>query len=232
MLCKRLCISCFNIETTCLGLLLFEWKECAIDCDGWTYICSWSEMESHFQCGCYSWNALSFCVCIYKSCFDQVSILCLKKPCRSNTSSTSLRHRRKALRLCSRLASVPQLPRLLQLWTRGSPRLLVYICELYTICFRTEKAKTLSTLMQRRPWNKSTASSWPKEVPQVASEVFLASKDEAEWRLTCLYLILLAQLRVPCTREMTLPIGSDEHSLDLLLGRLNVYISKPSTSLT
>ncbi|CAE7320567.1 unnamed protein product [Symbiodinium sp. CCMP2592] len=42
------------------------------------------------------------------------------------------------------------------------------------------------------------------EVPQVASEIFLASRDEAEWRQTWLYLILLAQLRVPCHREMTL----------------------------
>ena len=68
-----------------------------------------------------------------------------------------------------------------------------------------------------------------KQVSAVASEVFLAERDEAEWRQTWLYLILLAQQRVPCRREMTLPVGSDEHILDLLLGRLNVYISKPAT---
>lgn len=68
-----------------------------------------------------------------------------------------------------------------------------------------------------------------KQVSAVASEVFLAERDEAKWRQTWLYLILLAQLRVPCQREMTLPVGSDEHVLDRLLGRLNVYISKPET---
>ena len=68
-----------------------------------------------------------------------------------------------------------------------------------------------------------------KEQQAVASEVFLAEMDEAEWQQTWLYLILLAQLRVPCQREMTLPMGSAKHSLDRLLGRLNVYISKPET---
>ena len=57
--------------------------------------------------------------------------------------------------------------------------------------------------------------------------MFLAKKDEAAWQQTWLYLILLAQLRVPCQHETILPVGSAEHSLDLLLGRLNVYISKP-----
>ena len=32
---------------------------------------------------------------------------------------------------------------------------------------------------------------------------------------------------MPCQRETILPVGSAEHALDLLLGRLNVYISKP-----
>ena len=128
------------------------------------------------------------------------------------------------------LARVPQLPRLLQLWTGGSPRLLVY------------SLRALHHLLQNREGEDAKHFDAEKtmeqvyrilaqEVPQVASEVFLASKDEAEWRLTWLYLILLAQLRVPCTREMTLPVGSDEHSLDLLLGRLNIYISKPETSI-
>ena len=66
-----------------------------------------------------------------------------------------------------------------------------------------------------------------KDQQAVASEVFLAEEDEAEWQQTWLYLILLAQLRVPCQRKTFLPVGSAEHSLDLLLGRLNVYISKP-----
>ena len=66
-----------------------------------------------------------------------------------------------------------------------------------------------------------------KEEQAVAGEVFLAKKDEAAWQQTWLYLILLAQLRVPCQRETILPVGSAEHALDLLLGRLNVYISKP-----
>ena len=65
-----------------------------------------------------------------------------------------------------------------------------------------------------------------KDQPAVASEVFLAKKDEAAWQQTWLYLILLAQLCVPCQRETILPVGSAEHSLDLLLGRLNIYISK------
>eukprot|EP00439_Symbiodinium_sp_Y106_P055067 s3780_g7.t1 len=60
-----------------------------------------------------------------------------------------------------------------------------------------------------------------KDQQAVASEVFLA-EEEADWQQTWLHLILLAQLRVPC-----LPVGSAEHSLDLLLGRLNVYVSKP-----
>ena len=99
------------------------------------------------------------------SCFDQVSILCLEKPCRRNTSSTSLRHRRKALRLCSRLA-----------WPgyRSCHRFCSYgqeavrdswstVCELCTICLKAKKAKTLNTWVQRRlrrSWKKSTAS-WP-----------------------------------------------------------------------
>ena len=66
-----------------------------------------------------------------------------------------------------------------------------------------------------------------KDQQAVAGEVFLAKKDEAAWQQTWLYLILLAQLRVPCQRETILPVGSAEHSLDVLLGRLNVYISKP-----
>ena len=57
--------------------------------------------------------------------------------------------------------------------------------------------------------------------------MFLAENDEATWQETWLYLILLAQLRVPCQRDTILPVGAAEHSLDLLLGRLNVYISKP-----
>ena len=65
-----------------------------------------------------------------------------------------------------------------------------------------------------------------KDQQAVASEVFLA-EEEADWQQTWLHLILLAQLRVPCQRKTFLPVGSAEHSLDLLLGRLNVYISKP-----
>eukprot|EP00439_Symbiodinium_sp_Y106_P007500 s12501_g1.t1 len=61
-----------------------------------------------------------------------------------------------------------------------------------------------------------------KDQQAVASEVFLDQKDEAEWQQTWLYLILLAQLRVPCQRKTFLPVGSAEHSLDVLLGRLNV----------
>ena len=71
-----------------------------------------------------------------------------------------------------------------------------------------------------------------KDEQAVASEVFLAKKDEAAWKQTWLYLILLAQLRVPCQRDTMLPVGSAEHSLDVLLGRLNVYISKPEQPIT
>ena len=66
-----------------------------------------------------------------------------------------------------------------------------------------------------------------KDQQAVAGEVFLAKEDETAFQQTWLYLILLAQLRVPCQRDTMLPVGSAQRSLDLLLGRLNVYISKP-----
>ncbi|CAE7914272.1 unnamed protein product, partial [Symbiodinium necroappetens] len=135
--------------------------------------------------------------------------------------------------LSPRLARLPQLPQVLQLWTGGSPRLLVYSLRALHHLLESQKgedaehldAEKTETIMEK------VYHILAREVPQVASEVFLASRDEAEWRQTWLYLILLAQLRVPCNREMKLPVGSHEHSLDLLLGRLNVYISKPETAI-
>ena len=43
-----------------------------------------------------------------------------------------------------------------------------------------------------------------KDQQAVAGEVFLAKKDEAAFQQTWLYLILLAQLRVPCQRDTIL----------------------------
>ncbi|CAE7900861.1 unnamed protein product, partial [Symbiodinium necroappetens] len=122
--------------------------------------------------------------------------------------------------LSPRLARLPQLPQVLQLWTGGSPRLLVYTLRaLHHLlqCQKGEDAEHLDAEKTEKIMEK-VYQILAREVPQVASEVFLASRDEAEWRQTWLYLILLAQLRVPCNREMKLPVGSHEHSLDLLLG--------------
>ena len=122
------------------------------------------------------------------------------------------------------LAKLAELPAALQQWTGGSPRLLVYsLRALHHL--HCDEAKHFGNAEEAM----EAVYKILKQVSAVASEVFLAERDEAEWRQTWLYLILLAQLRVPCRREMTLPVGSDEHILDLLLGRLNVYISKPVT---
>ncbi|CAE7815878.1 unnamed protein product, partial [Symbiodinium microadriaticum] len=133
--------------------------------------------------------------------------------------------------LSPRLARLPQLPQVLQLWTGGSPRLLVYSLRALHHLLESQKGEDAEHLDAEKTETimEEVYRILAREVPQVASEVFLASRDEAEWRQTWLYLILLAQLRVPCNREMKLPVGSHEHSLDLLLGRLNVYISKPET---
>ena len=114
-----------------------------------------------------------------------------------------------------------ELPAALQLWTGGSPRLVVY--SLRVLHHLLNESKQFDSAEQAM----EAVFEILKEEQAVASEVFLARKDEAAWQQTWLYLILLAQLRVPCQRETILPVGSAEHPLDLLLGRLNVYISKP-----
>ncbi|CAE7823064.1 unnamed protein product [Symbiodinium sp. CCMP2592] len=118
------------------------------------------------------------------------------------------------------LAEMQELPAALQLWTGGSPRLLVYSLRVLHHLLNEGNEFIAEQAME-------AVFHILKDQPAVASEVFLAKKDEAEWQQTWLYLILLAQLRVPCQRETILPVGSAEHSLDLLLGRLNIYISKP-----
>ena len=125
--------------------------------------------------------------------------------------------------LCSSLAEVKGLPAALQQWTGGSPRLLVY--SLRVLHHLLNEGETVDSAEQAM----EAVFEILKDQQAVASEVFLAKKDEAEWQQTWLYLILLAQLRVPCQRDTILPVGSAEHSLDLLLGRLNVYISKLKT---
>ena len=119
------------------------------------------------------------------------------------------------------LAEMQELPAALQLWTGGSPRLLVY--SLRVLHHLLNEGKNFDSAEKAM----EEVYGILKDQQAVASEVFLAKKDEAAWPQTWLYLILLAQLCLPCQRETLLPVGSDEHSLDRLLGRLNVYISKP-----
>ncbi|CAJ1377034.1 unnamed protein product, partial [Effrenium voratum] len=118
------------------------------------------------------------------------------------------------------LAKVSWLPAALQQWTGGSPRLLVY-------SFRAlhHLHASRNELFENAELAMDAVYKILKQVRAVASEVFLSEPDETEWRQTWLYLILLAQLRVPCHRETKLPVGDEEHSLELLLGRLNVYIT-------
>ena len=123
--------------------------------------------------------------------------------------------------LCPSVAEIQGLSAALQEWTGGIPRLMVY--SLRVLHHLLDEGKAFGTAEQAM----EAVFEILKEEQAVASEVFLAKKDEAAWQQTWLYLILLAQLRVPCQRETILPVGSAEHALDLLLGRLNVYISKP-----
>ena len=119
------------------------------------------------------------------------------------------------------MAKIQGLPAALQRWTGGSPRLLVYSLRVLHHLLRGGRAFDDAEKAMEEVYGIL------KDQQAVASEVFLAKKDEAAWQQTWLYLILLAQLRVPCQRDTMLPVGSAEHSLDVLLGRLNVYISKP-----
>ena len=123
--------------------------------------------------------------------------------------------------LCPPLAKIQGLPAALRRWTGGSPRLLVYSLRVLHHLLHEGRAFDNAEKAMQEVYGIL------KDQQAVASEVFLAEEDEAEWQQTWLYLILLAQLRVPCQRKTFLPVGSAEHSLDLLLGRLNVYISKP-----
>ncbi|CAE7426947.1 unnamed protein product [Symbiodinium sp. CCMP2456] len=75
-----------------------------------------------------------------------------------------------------------------------SPRLC---SKLYTICLKS-KADAEHFAAEKTMEEVRILSN---EVPQVPSEIFLASRDETE-RQTWLYLILLAQLRVPCHRPL------------------------------
>lgn len=113
----------------------------------------------------------------------------------------------------------------LQQWTGGSPRLLVY--SLRVLHHLVKEGKQFANAEEAMEEVYKVL----KRVMRVAADVFLAKNDEDEWRPAWLYLILLAQLRVPCTRATKLPVGSTEYSLEVLLGRLNVYISKPETAI-
>ena len=126
--------------------------------------------------------------------------------------------------LCPQLATLASLPTALQQWTGGSPRLLVYSLRALHHLYKDEVVSSNTNTEEAMDQVYQIL----RHIPAVASEVFLARDDEANWRQTWLYLILLAQLHVPCQRHMTLPVGPYEHKLDLLLGRLNVYIRKPS----
>ena len=128
--------------------------------------------------------------------------------------------------LSRRLDQLPQLPQVLQQWTGGSPRLLVYTLRALHHVLQDQQGEDA----KQSDVDKTMEEVYgilSKEVRQVRSEVFLAREHEAEFRQTWLYLILLAQLRVPCNREIRLPVGCHEQSLEMLLGRLNVYITKP-----
>ena len=142
---------------------------------------------------------------------EEKHIRCIVETATSATSSS----------LCPQMAKIQGLPAALQRWTGGSPRLLVYSLRVLHHLLRGGRAFDDAEKAMEEVYGIL------KDQQAVASEVFLAKKDEAAWQQTWLYLILLAQLRVPCQRETILPVGSAEHSLDVLLGRLNVYISKP-----
>ena len=104
--------------------------------------------------------------------------------------------------------------------TGGSPRLLVYNLRVLHHLLHPGRAFDNAEKAMEEVYGIL------KDQQAVASKVFLA-EEEADWQQTWLHLILLAQLRVPCQRKTFLPVGSAEHSLDLLLGRLNANISKP-----
>lgn len=124
--------------------------------------------------------------------------------------------------LSEKLRKFNGLPKTLVEWTGGSPRLLVY-------CLRAlHHLSEEGTLTGDSEQAMERVYSIFQEVHAVAGEVFLAAGDEGQWRETWMYLILLAQLRVPCHRKMVLPLGNNEHDLGMLIGRLNIYISKPS----
>ena len=146
-----------------------------------------------------------------RNALEEKHIRCIVETATSATSSS----------LCRHVAKIQGLPAALQRWTGGSPRLLVYSLRVLHHLLRGGRAFDDAEKAMEEVYGIL------KDQQAVAGEVFLAKKDEAAWQQTWLYLILLAQLRVPCQRETILPVGSAEHSLDVLLGRLNVYISKP-----
>eukprot|EP00434_Breviolum_minutum_P036636 symbB.v1.2.032469.t1/scaffold3898.1/size48671/1 len=114
------------------------------------------------------------------------------------------------------------LPKTLVQWTGGSPRLLVY-------CLRAlHHLSEEGVLTGDGEQTMERVYSIFQEVQAIAGEVFLAAEDEGDWRETWIYLILLAQLRVPCHRRMVVHVGNSENNLETLIGRLNIYISKPS----
>ena len=146
-----------------------------------------------------------------RNALEEKHIRCIVEAATSATSSS----------LCPDLAKIQGLPAALQEWTGGSPRLLVYSLRVLHHLLHGGRAFDNAEKAMEEVYGIL------KDQEAVASEVFLAEEDEAAWQQTWLYLILLAHLRLPCQRKTLLPVGSDEHSLDLLLGRLNVYISKP-----
>jgi len=83
------------------------------------------------------------------------------------------------------LAKLAEMPAALQQWTGGSPRLLVYSLRAlhHLHCDEANHFGNAEEAME-------AVYKILKQVSAVASEVFLAERDEAEWRQTWLYLIL------------------------------------------
>eukprot|EP00930_Biecheleria_cincta_P097665 TRINITY_DN8936_c0_g1_i1.p1 TRINITY_DN8936_c0_g1~~TRINITY_DN8936_c0_g1_i1.p1 ORF type:complete len:558 (-),score=77.98 TRINITY_DN8936_c0_g1_i1:72-1745(-) len=114
------------------------------------------------------------------------------------------------LRGCRGLAAA------LKEWTGGSPRLLLY--SLRALYYLYPAGVHHCEHAMEEVYRKL------KNINAISGEVFLAQEDEKDWKEAWLYLVLLSQLRVPCQRQMVLPVGSSGHPLEVLLGRLNLYI--------
>ena len=181
-------------------------------------ICTFSEPSQSysFLLDCLKTTSIPFCFCFS----EQLTLrnVCQEEHIQSIVNAVTSADTKL---LCPSVAEIQELSVALQQWTGGSPRLMVY--SLRVLHHLLNEGKAFDNAEQAM----EAVFEILKEEQAVAGEVFLAKEDEAAWQQTWLYLILLAQLRVPCQRETILPVGSAEHVLDRLLGRLNVYISKP-----